>query len=255
MYRVVTFNLTSDASDLDPEAGAIERGEMTAGELMLLLERFRDLNLVETGEDDPYIELTAPSGKFHIRTTLGRLLLYNARASLEPYIELTPTEIVIQLERSVGSVAPFAPRPEPEAAAAARRRPATQRAIAAGILAAGLLINAYTIYSVTYVQSVNVKPNVTLLTEPKEIAARRTELVGTYVTGDRTGDRVISLQADGHVQFAEIGRPGSMSEVKDTYQIGRRGPKLCLVTGDGSVIDVVNLESLTYFRDSYRRKP
>jgi hypothetical protein len=253
MYRVVTFNLTPDASDLDAEAGAIERGEMTAGELMLLLERFRDLNLVETGEDDPYIELTAPSGKFHIRTTLGRLLLYNARASLEPYIELTPTEIVIQLERSVGSVAPFAPRPESEAAA--RRRPSTQRAIAAGILAAGLLINAYTIYSVTYVQSVNVKPNVTLLTDAREITARRTELVGTYVTGDRTGDRVISLQADGHVQFAEVGRPGSMSEVKDTYQIGRRGPKLCLVTGDGSVIDVVNLENLTYFRDTYRRKP
>lgn len=253
MYRVATVHLTADLSGRDPDAGPKDRGEMSAGELMLRLEQFRDLNLTETGELDPYLEVTTPSGRFHVRTNRGRLLLYNARAPLEPYAELTPAEIIVQLERTPGSSAPFVRAPETMEQPAGQRR-GTQRAIAAGILAVGLLINAYTIYSVTYVQSVNAKPNVTLLTDAKEIAARRTELVGTYVTGDRTGDRVITLQADGRVTFSELGRPGSLSELTDTYQIGRRGAKLCLVTGDGSVIDVANLENLSYFRDSYRRK-
>lgn len=258
MYHVATVHLTPDASDLDPAAGTVDRGEMSAGEVGLLLESFRNLNLVETGDGDPYVEITGPSGKFHVRTSRRRLFLYNARAPMEPYVELTPAEIVAQLERSVVTAPPFRLAPAPAApepdAPALRRSAGAQRAIAAGILGVGLLINAYTIYAVTSTDSVNVRPNVTLLTDAKEIASRRTEIVGTYVTGDRTGDRSITIRSDGRVAFAELGRSGGGGELTDTYQLGRRGTKLCLVTGDGSVIDVVNLESLSYFRDNYRRK-
>lgn len=253
MYRVATVNLTADASDLEPDAGTIDHGEMSAGEVVLLLERFRDLHLVETGESDPCVEIVAPTGKFRIRTSLGRLFLYNARATQEPYAELTPAEIVVQLARSAVSPIPSPPPAEPEVPPS-RGKSAAQRAIAAGILAAGLLINAYTVYTVSYTESVNVKPNVTLLTDAKDVAARRIEITGTYATGNRVGDRVIAIRPDGRVEFSEVGRSGGLSELSDTYQLGRRGTRLCLLTGDGSVIDVLNLETLTYFRDTYRRK-
>jgi hypothetical protein len=253
MYRVSTVYLNADASDLDPPAGTIDRGELSAGELVLLLERFLALNLVETGDDDPYIEVLGRSGKFHVRTSRGRLFLYNARDIIEPYAELSPAEIILQLDRESVTAPPFSLQPEPEAARS-KARFTSQRGIAAGILAAGVLLNAYTIYSATRFESINEAPAVTLLSDTKEIAARQSEVAGTYVTGDRSGDRVITIWPDGRLKYSEIGRPGAPSEVADTYKLGRIGKKLCLVTADGSVIDVTSLDAIVYYRDKYRRK-
>ncbi len=253
MYRVSTVHLSADATHADPQAGTIELGELSAGEVVLLLEHFRDLNMIENLEADPYIEIYGHSGKFHIRAGRRRLFLYNARDTVEPYAELTPAEIIIQLERDAVTVAPFVrPRIEPEDRP--RMRPSFQRGIAVAILTVGLLVNSYTVYSVTYVEVVNQKPDLALLTEAGDIAARRTEVAGTYATGERTGDRVITLSPDGRVQFSEVGRTSRIAEVPETYQIGRSRGKLHLLTSAGDPIEILNLETLVCYRDTYRRR-
>ncbi len=251
MYQVSTVNLSPDATQADAAFGTDERGELAAGELIALLERFRDLASAQNQEVDPHIVITGRSGKFHVRTGQGKLYLYNARATIEPYAELTAPEIIAQLERDNVTVAPFgtdaagAPPPAP---------PAPHRAIAAAILAAGLALNGYTLYSVFYTESVNERPAVTLVTDPAEAANRQREIVGTYATGDRPGDRQIVVKPDGRVQFSELGTKGGAGENTDTFRLGRRGTKLCLNTTDSGVIDVLNLETLVYYRDTYRRK-
>lgn len=254
MYRVSTVHLSADATRAEPGTGAIDLGGLSAGEVVLLLERFREVDAIENPEADPYIEILGRSGKYHIRAGRKRLFLYNARDTVEPYAELTPAEIIVQLEREVVTAAPFLVSPrEPEGRT--RRPSTTQRGIAIAILAVGILVNAYTVYSVTYVENVNQIPEITLLTDAGEVAARRTEIAGTYATGNRTGDRVITVKTDGHVSFSEVGRASRFAELPATYQVGRRRGKLHLLSSDGDLIEIVNLETLVCYRDTYRRVP
>jgi hypothetical protein len=252
MYRVTTNHLSADAAHADPGVASIGLGEIPAAELQVLLERFRQLDVIENHESDPYIEITSRQGKFHVRAGRGKLYLYNARDTIEPYAELTPAEIIGQLDRDLSLESPLITAEG--STAPARPRSTAQRSIAIAILAAGLLVNAYTVYSVSYTESVKQKPDVTLLTDAKEIAARTTELVGSYATGDRPGDRLITIRAEGRVEFSEVGRAGRFTDSADTYRVGRHKGKTCLLTGDNDVIEVRNLETLEYFRDRYRRR-
>lgn len=129
-----------------------------------------------------------------------------------------------------------------------------RRAIAAAILAAALGLNGYTLYSVFHTERVEERPAVVLVTDATEAAARQREIAGTYATGTRPGDRMIVVHADGRVDFSEVGTKGGINANTDTYQLGRHGTKFRLSTPDNGVINVLNLETLVYYRDTYRRK-
>ncbi len=254
MYRVSTVNLSADATQADVAFGTAELGELPPGDVIALLERFRGLDVIQNQEVDPHVVLIGRSGKFHVRTGQGKLFLYNARATIEPYAELTAPEIIAQLERDNVTVAPFAHPGDTDSPGSARTRPAAHHGIAAAILVAGLSLNGYTLYSAFYTEKVNERPAVTLVVDAAEASARQREIAGTYATGDRPGDRVIIVKPDGHVEFSEIAAKGLIAESRDTYRLGRRNTKLCLVTPTSGVVDLLNLETLTYYGDTYRRK-
>jgi hypothetical protein len=263
MYQVSTVHLTADATRADPAVDVVDRGVLSAGELVLLLERFQELDLPGDHAAGPYIEVLGASGKCRIRTRGKKLFLEDARASAESCAELTPSEIIIQLERNVVTLAPFgvpplAVAPLGEAAKDPADQPRTrssfQPVIAAAILAASLLLNGHTVYSVSRIERVNRKPDAILLTDATEISGRRSEIAGTYVTGNQPGDRVITVQPDGRLEFSEVGRKSGTGATSAAYQIGRQGKKICLVTGDDDLILVANIDTLVCYRDTYRRK-
>lgn len=251
MFKVTTVNLSSDTTAAATDHGESDLGEMSAVQLTALLERFAAIDPIQNAEADPLIRLSAPAGQFLVRTSLGRLFLYNARNTTEPAAELTPEQIVALVDR------PGSPgiSPEPTDVSDATTRPAIapSRGIAIAILCAGLALNGYTLYSAFYTDSVHEKVAVTLLTDPAELAAQKQAVAGTYATGEKLGDRVISITQDGQVSFAEIGNARSISNGADTYRIGRREKKICLTTTDSGIIDVVNIDTLIYYRDTYRR--
>jgi hypothetical protein len=260
MFRVSTVNLSPDAGRSDPQAGTIELGDLSAAELVELLERFRHINPVENTDAEPHVVAFGRSGKFLVRTGRGKLYLYNARDTVEPYAELTAAEIVTQLERTAVTAPPFATMSAADSVATATapqavapHRSAPHRGIAAAILVTGLALNGYTLYSVFYTESVNEQPAVTLVTDPAELASRQRELPGAYRTGEQPGDRIITIEPDGRVRFTEIGSKNSLVNNADTYRIGRRAGKYCLTTADSGLIDIVDIDTLTYYRDTYRR--
>lgn len=254
MYQVSTFNLSRDARQAAPAFGAVDLGAIAAPDLLALLERFRGLDAAQNQLAEPHLVITGHSGKFHVRTGQGKLFLYNARDTVEPYAELTPPEILVQLERATVTVAPFLLSGEsPVSSASLRVRPAPRRALAASLLVASLALNGYTLYSAFYTERVEERPAVVLVTDQAEAAARRREIAGTYATGTRPGDRVIVVRADGRVEFSEVGITGRINANTDTYQLGRHGAKFRLSTHDSGVVDVLNLETLVYYRDTYRR--
>jgi len=254
MYQVSTVNLSRDVRQADPAFGTADLGAIAAAELVSLLERFRELDAARNLSSDPYLVITGRSGKFHVRTGRGKLFLYNARDTVEPYAELTPSEILAQLERDTVTVAPFFLGSDALLSAPTRVKPAPHRAIAATILVAGVALNGYTLYSAFYTERVDARPAVVLVTDEAEAAARRREIAGTYATGSRPGDRVIVVREDGRVEFSEVGATGGINANADHYKLGRHGAKFRLSTQDSGVVDVLNLETLVYYHDTYRRK-
>lgn len=142
---------------------------------------------------------------------------------------------------------------------------ALRLALASAILFAAVVLAALALRSFFRTESLIEEPLLTLLTDPAELAARQHDAIGTYATGDRPGDRVIIVAATGQISFRELGTSAGSGEITDTYRLARRdqkprsatapstGGKLCLTTATSGVVDLLNLDTLVYCRDTYRR--
>jgi hypothetical protein len=247
MFTVTSVHLSSDTTVVDPTLGHAELGSLSEEEFIALLYRFRALDAGPHPDADPHLLVSARAGRFIIRTGRGKLSLYNARDTTEPYAELTPAEIVTQIDRQLTSP------PFEFITAQAPAKPTPRYGIAFAILLAGLGLNAYTLYSVFYTATVVEKPAITLLTDPAELATRSREVVGTFATGAQSGDRVITVHADGTLSFSEIGLRTGLPPNTDSYRLGRHDKKLCLLTTESGVVDIAGVDTLVYYRDTYRR--
>ncbi len=248
MFQVTTVNLTTDTTAADIAHGKVDVGELTIDEFLALLDRFRHLDPVQNHEADPHLLVTTAVGKFRIRTGQGKLFLDNARNTTEACAELSAEEIIHYLQRPSELTALEALR-ETTAQAAT-----PSRGIAAAILLAGLGLNAYTLYAVFYTETVNEKPVVAALTDPAEITAHQNDVIGTFATGAQPGDRLITIDGTGKIKFAEVDARTGYNNNLDTYRLGRLGKNYCLNTVDSGVIEVVNLNTLLYYRDTYKRR-
>jgi hypothetical protein len=249
MFHVVTVNLANDSSSASPAHGAIDVGELTPAEFTALLERFRRLDSIQNHEADPHLLVTTRAGKFCIRTGQGKLSLGNARSTVEPFVEHTADEIIRQLEHVPSLAVPL----EDDRAGPAKSSATPHRGIAVAILIAGLALNGYTLYSVFYTETVNEKPAVKLLTDPAEVTAHQNDVIGTFATGDQPGDRTISVENGGRIRFSQVGAPPGYNGNADTFHLGRLGKNYCLNTVESGVIEVMSIDTLIYYRDTYKR--
>src|ERR1017187_6242585 len=247
MYQVTTFHLGPDGRRASASSESSDRGELSAEELVVLLDAFTEIDpvdnedldphilvtgrstklIIRTSRDrlqvyrseelvvlldafteidpvdnedlDPHILVTGRSTKLIIRTSRDRLQVYDGRDHAAPAVEMTAAGIVERLDQASESVSPL---PQDEAGQPPPTAP--HRGIAFAMLVVGLALNGYILYSVFYVESVNKKPDVKLVTDAGEVKARQATLAGTFATGNRTGDRIIEVGAGGDVRFYEI---------------------------------------------------
>jgi hypothetical protein len=246
MYLVTTSHLGPDARRTSAASETMDRGDLTSPELTALLDAFVEVDPADNEVHDPHVIVTGRGAKLIIRTSRGRLQVYDVRDHAAPAVEMTAAGVLQRLDR-VETVPPFAQLEELPAPTA------PHRGIAFAMLALGLVLNGYILYSVFYVESVNKKVEVKLLTDADEIKAKEATLAGSYATGAKTGDRVIEIGSSGQVRFYEIGAKGPINDSKDTYRIGRHDGLLCVTTGDSGVIDLVG-DTLIYYRDVYQRR-
>jgi hypothetical protein len=248
MYHVSTSHLGPDARRTRAAAEDTDRGELSAEELTALLEAFVEIDPADNEEHDPHVLAEGRGAKLIIRTSRGRLQVYDMRDHAAPGIEMNVAGILVRLDRVIESTGPF-PRDGDQPAPTA-----PHRGIAFAMLLVGLALNGYILYSVFYVESVNKKPEVKLLSDADEVRTRVAALAGTYSTGSKTGDRVIEVTATGQVRFYEIGAKGPINDSKDTYSIGRHDGQLCLaLTNETGVIDMVG-DTLVYYKDVYQKR-
>jgi hypothetical protein len=127
--------------------------------------------------------------------------------------------------------------------------------LAAACLAASAALATHTLRTARETDDVRARPAVPPLADASEAARRTRELAGTYATGSRPGDRILTLRDDGRVEFAEIGRADGRPLFPATpFTPGQQGRTRFLVLPEGEPIEVVNLDTLRYYRDTYRRR-
>jgi hypothetical protein len=249
MLHVTLVNLSPDGRTAQPELGRTPLGHLAPEALVRLLDSFRTIDPVQNHDAEPQIVIESAQGKFLIRTGRGKLFLYDARDSSVPFVELDPAGIVQELSRARDLV-----HGEPEEQPVTPRRRRFQHLIAAAMLLGGVILNSYTVYSVFYVETVDPKPPVQLVTDARELTALKGSARGRYATGRDPGDRILEVTSDGRVRFLRVITGGERLDGEDTYRIGRTSGRVCLVTVDSGVIEVGNIDTLTYYRDSYRRQ-
>lgn len=250
MIAVTTVNLTPDLRTAQPDLGACDFGQVDDGQLIVLLQRFREIDAVQNHDAEPHVLVAGPAGKFIVRTNNRKLFLYSAHDTSQPGVELDAAAIA-----DAAKSLPLAPAPSlssSDDSAPLRRR--TRNGAAVSILAAGLLLNGYTVYSFFYIDDINRPPPVQLLTNESEIASRRHAAAGRYFTGRAEGDRIIEIDAAGNVRFLRLTAAGEQLETSDSFRIGHLDSKLCLATTDNGVIELQNIDTLVYYRDTYRRR-
>jgi hypothetical protein len=168
----------------------------------------------------------------------------------EAAAEMTPAEIVQKLDGS---------KPAPAEEAAEQLGPAaaptpSHPGVGYALLAFALLINIYTVLSLfSKPPQIDDKSDVVYAADAHEITQKQQAVAGTYATGHTSGNRILVVGGDGSLQYSEIGAPGNPSPWTGTYRVGSHHQNFCLSVDGASVIDVVDPNTLIYYRDTFHR--
>ena len=252
MFTLITVNLSEDWREVQPYLGQIERGQFRAEDLLRLLEQFRRNEAVQNSEVDAYLIIVGARSRHLVRTTQGRLVLYDVGAAERGGTEMSAERILEHVSSQGPSFSGVEEEEVQELDTKARR--ATHRWIAIGMLVIGLGLNGYTLYSAFYFDDVNKTPPLMLINDQREVQDTRLRLAGTYTTGDEPGERAIVVETDGKVKIYLLGANGSLvSPTAYEYRPGKRENRLFLAVHGLGQIEVVTREKLILFGDSYLR--
>src|ERR1039458_8380479 len=109
MYQVTTFHLGPDGRRASASSESSDRGELSAEELVVLLDAFTEIDPVDNEDLDPHILVPAGGRKLIIRTSRDRLQVYDGRDHAAPAVEMTAAGIVERLDQASESRAPRDP--------------------------------------------------------------------------------------------------------------------------------------------------
>lgn len=119
------------------------------------------------------------------------------------------------------------------------------------VFLAALALNLHTAWSALHPASKSGGFALPPVAEP-DLGARRFDLPGTYRTGPAPTDRAIIVETGNRVRFAEVGTKHSPT-VQESYHLARREKTLYLATAAGDLIELVDIDTLRFEGDFYRR--
>jgi hypothetical protein len=242
-FHVSTYGLSPDLKRVHPAFGSINRGDIGRKPLSALLELFRQLD-TDAGPALLRIVIEADNARYTV-SLAGKQL----RLAVDDQVPgqgalLTTPEIIARLEYSAPiSVAP-PPRPV---------EPMSRSVTTLVLLFAGVALMAQAVLPRAAPTIDSSPTDVVAVNDPAEVKTRQQAVTGIYATGDQAGDRLLTVSADGHIVFAELGARQSLGNSADSYHLGRRGQQTCLVTPRSGIIEARDANTLVYYGDTYRR--
>jgi hypothetical protein len=128
-----------------------------------------------------------------------------------------------------------------------------QNVLASAALVIGVGLATIGVQRVLRIDDVNALPPLEWVTKASELESLRASAAGRYVTGDEPGDRGIEIRSDGRLRFFRMPEKGDHAEPEVKSRIGRNNARVNLVTPHEGAVEVINIDTLSYYRDVYRR--
>lgn len=264
MYNVTLVRLSSDAQVVDPEAEDGVMAYCSSVQLSSLLEAFSQIDPMLTATYDPEIRIYRGRDRFIVRTSQGRLLLYDGRDRAKPGFAVTIAGILAELE-GTGRAADY-PAAEPSlglgqiagaaASSAAVPKLARARARRIRLVIMSVLVVALGggIVALRIARAASTADPAITPIPPAEHVAAVDAVAGVYVTGSEPGHRGIVIGADGTVRIFQLNASTPPSMVTDTWRAARRGPKPLLLLAElQTTVEIIDRDTVAYCGETYRR--
>lgn len=243
LFHVSTFGLSPDMKRVHPEFGRIDRGEVSRHTLFEALEMYRRLE--SDWRPASHIAIQSDTGRFVVRVSGKELTLGVEGTPAAEGVPLASEEIVARLSQPPIPVAVGPPPPPPESL--------RRSAVAMVLFLAGVGLMVYALKPILVPERARPEEDLTFITGAAELKGRHRALAGAFTTGQQTGDRRLTISADGYVVFGEFGPRAALVSGAHTFRIGRRENQTRLVTARNDIIEVVDANTLLYYGDTYRR--
>ena len=245
--KVSTHHLTADAAQIDSSPRDQPLGEMTPEQLGALLERFSRIDPVKNHEFDPHLAVQTATDKFVVRTSAGKLYLYDGRDNSQPASELNVPGLL-------ATFAGRAPAPREGSAEELIDLPPpnhSKQALGTALLAIGCGLNFCAVYVFLKPEPAEPAPVCQPITEANDLARLRDPLIGTYATGSNPGDRQIVIGASDSIQLQVVETNRALHSETTTGKLVRQEGHLAIALPGAGLILVQPDNSLLYFGDTY----
>ncbi|MBI5771529.1 MAG: hypothetical protein HZA93_27395 [Verrucomicrobia bacterium] len=264
MFNVTVVNLTADARHAAIHSGPCPLGQLSADELVGLLQTFAEIDPVENNDADPEIRVEQRRQRFVIRTAQKKLFLHNPRDLNEPAYVVSAREIIEELDGTAAARRTPPPFAYPTDAAQASGGSAFPQEIAPtplpgprsrpiGLIALVFVLAGYVAYAELTRHREGQAPALTPLTAT-ELAAEEPALTGAYMTGAEPGQHGIVVLGSGKLELFQVNARGGPGTVHGTYQLGRKDGGLRLATDQpGGMIAVSSRDTLEFCGETYKR--
>lgn len=240
-YRVTLVQLTAGAAALAPAGDKVELGQIPAEEIYRLAGNLMKLDVSANPKAEAGILVYRDDKGWRIAVRHGRLTMYKSTSLLDEYW-------TVETPDGLAELPPFTPASASPAAKAARKQAAQAKGFNAlrtvgevvGLFAVALvLIIVGFHYGLPQRKLSDLPPELQIVTSDSDRASVFTAVAGSYATGKKPGDRIVTISPDGHVAFSRIGKDGkpSPTQGEEMARAYRKGTQAVIVTSIGMIAE------------------
>ncbi|MCX6953393.1 MAG: hypothetical protein NTV51_14675 [Verrucomicrobia bacterium] len=264
MFRTTLTNLDLEAAHASPDYGKECLGELAAHEVVVLLDRFCQLDPAENARAEPEIVFESRRSKYVVRTGMGQLHVYDPRRPLEPALVLTALQLLAELDGTAAAARtrppfPLADDPQPEPTLPfVQPKPVSALRVwhRVTLSAATILLTGYLVYTPRSAASPGPAEAFEPIAHEPEAETTRSAMAGVYMTGSQAGHHGIALAADGTMKLFQLNAQSTPSLIRDTFRVGRIDGKIAVLGHQpGGAMRLTDPTTLTFCGETYRRIP
>jgi len=243
-YRVTLVQLKADALALAPSTEKIELGLITDEEIYRLAGNLLKVNLSSAPKAEPGIIVHRGDKGWRIAVRAGRLCMHKSTSLFDEYWTVDSPAGLAQLPPF--HVGTDTPTPAKTVRSHGGAKPKSGGVVRSVLEVAGLFILGVAViyagfrFGLPHRRLSDLPDDVVVLTGDGERSAVFTAVAGTYVTGKKAGESIVTITPDGKVSLGRIGKDGKPSawQIPDEQaRAARKGNVAMVITSFGNIAE------------------
>ncbi len=256
MINLVSQYISNEFTETGEAFGRIEFGNVAHTELLGYMEKFAAMSADSSADYTPSMRVVSPKGVFSIEAGNGKLYLSDTNDPNLSSIETSPVEalfIITGLEALPGDQS---------------SDQISEKSFAKKFLYPSLvfLLVAGTVAAIGHRLLTPTDPlfppvTIPVIEDGGQIAELESQYAGTFTTGKKEGDRLITLSKGGIVDFLEVNfsseeqRYFLVKRASRNYAFGSEGGGFFAIADKVHVITLLSPDIIEYYEGRYKRIP